>query len=164
MMLRSTKRPESIGSRSLTSFSSANVTVPPGCGLPAAGAADAPPLAVGVWVPVHAATRIASMAKSERTRAERIHPLPTEPVSVRIRPPALRGSAAQPLPALTPDRGRGHEGTTLADDLARFDALGRSRRGHCRRHGVGRRERSAEPAREDRGEEAEKRTEGQRVA
>src|SRR5439155_12240 len=164
MMLRSTKSPESIGSRSLTSFSSANVTVPPGCGLPAAGAADAPPLGVGVWVPVHAATRIASMAMSGRTRAERILTLPTEPVSVRIRPPALRGSAAHALLALTPDRRRGHQGTTLAYGLALFDALGRSRRGRCPRHGVRRREHAAEPAGEDRREEAEERTEGDRVA
>src|SRR5437667_2376992 len=164
MMLRSTKSPESIGSRSLTSFSSANVTVPPGCGLPAAGAADAPPLGVGVWVPVHAATRIASMAMSGRTRAERILTLPTEPVSVRIRPPALRGSAAQALLALTPDRGRGHQGTTLADDLALFDALDRSRRGYRRRHGVRRREHAAEPAGEHRPDEAEQPAAADRIA
>src|SRR5438309_2245977 len=150
---------ERSGSKSMGSSSSAKVTAPPGTAVDG----DAAPPPVG-WPPAQAPTRIASMAMSGRTRAERILTLPTEPVSVRIRPPALRGSAAQALLALTPDRGRGHQGTTLADCLTLFDALGRSRRGHRPRHGVRRREHAAEPAGEDRREAAEERAEGDRVA
>src|SRR2546427_12598824 len=75
MMLRSTKRPDSIGSRSLTSFSRANVTDPPATGL-RAGAAEAVALPPdGGVAPEQAAARIASGANSESTRAERMsHP------------------------------------------------------------------------------------------
>src|SRR5947208_4564063 len=152
---------ERSGSKSMGSSSSAKVTAPPGTAFAVDGDAAPPPVG---WPPAQAPTRIASMAKSERTRAERILTLPTEPVSVRIRPPALRGSAAHALLAVTPDRGRGHQGTTLAYGLALFEALGRSRRGRRPRHGVRRREHAAEPAGEDRREEAEERAEGDRVA
>src|SRR5438309_5897243 len=143
MMLRSTNSPESIGSRSLTSFSSANVTAPPATGLPA-GAADVPPPPPdGCCPPAQAAPRIASAAKSERTRAERMtHPPDraglgedTSAPFSRFRTSADERRSApldaglvslfHPLPALAADHGRGNERSALAYDLALFDPVGR---------------------------------------
>src|SRR2546430_17592272 len=92
MRCRSTKRPDSIGSMLLMSEFIANVTLPPGTALaPVAAEPDGPPDVV----PVQAARRIATAAKSARTRViERaMHTPPDLPqVCWRIRPLIPPGS------------------------------------------------------------------------
>src|SRR6185503_15383124 len=97
-MFRSTKRPDSIGSRLLTSFSSPKVSVPPYVGFAAAdGALVAPPVVVPVpGVLPHAARTRASVVRIASTRD--MHTPPGDLVrrsSRRIRPTGRTSSAFQ---------------------------------------------------------------------
>src|SRR6185436_1221846 len=98
-MFRSTKRPDSIGSRLLTSFSSPKVSVPPYVGFAAAdGALVAPPVVVPVpGVLPHAARTRASVVRIASTRD--MHTPPGDLLrrsSRRIRPTGKTSSAFQP--------------------------------------------------------------------
>src|SRR2546423_1325333 len=190
-MFRSTNSPDSIGSRLLTSFSSANVTVPPyDAWLEVEGAELPPP--DGCWPPAQAAsTRATVPTNVSAKRAERIgeYPLPTRRVSWRIRPPARRGSVSLAidlaiatfdhfltrLHPLAPFPSEGwKERSSLANHLTAFHVLVRDRTwarrdGGRRRVRRGRhdrvrwREDATEPPGEDRGEEPDQCAEGQGV-
>src|SRR5438105_11441927 len=190
-MFRSTNRPESIGSRLLTSFSSANVIVPPYEALPAVEGAELPPPA-GCWPPAQAArTSATAPASASAKRAERIgeYPLPTDGfrggyvrplaavqcvLALDLAVAALSGfpTGCDPLATL-PSEGR-KKRPSLPNDFASFDMVmcdrswtrpcrGGSRVRSRRHRRVRRGEDAAKPPREDRGEEPDECAEGERV-